>query len=202
MSELDKDWKPEFGTIYTWFAMDKNGLIAVMINNCWGDIPKSILEISNAESLLDDISEYIWEESEKYISYPNNKKGRIIVDLYSHWRNIDELNNEEITKRLKIDLVKSKNYSEANLSVNKGFFVYHAIEGSQQGEDYPVGYEKYTKMGDYFRYLIPTVYASVNDFPKQLWHGIAVSDSIDFTKDRVLDNDKINEYFTSNYNTE
>lgn len=195
MTDLNKDWKPEFGTIYTWFAMDKNGLIAVMVNNCWGDIPQSILKIPNAESLLDDISEYMWEESEKYISYPDNKEGKLIVDLYSHWRNKEELNNKQITERLKIDLVQTKNYSEANLSVNKGYFVYHAIEGSQQGEDYPVGYEKDTKMGDYFRYLIPTVYASINDFPEELWCGIAISNTLDFTKDRVLYNSKINEYF-------
>lgn len=201
MSDLDKDWKPEFGTIYTWFAMDRNGLISVMVNNCWGDIPKTILKIPDAESLLDDISEYMWEESDKYINYPDNKEGRLIVDLYSYWRNKEQLSSKQITKKLEFDLVQSKNYSEANLSVNKGYFVYHAIEGSQQGEDYPVGYEENTKMGDYFRYLIPTVYASINDFPKELWHGIAVSNSLDFTKDRVLDNDKINKYFTSNYNT-
>lgn len=199
MNNLDKNWKPEFGTIYTWFAMDKNGLIAVMINNCWGDIPKSILKIPEAESLLDDISEYIWEESEKYMSYPDNKDGEVILDLYSHWRNKEGLNNKQIAERLKIDLVQSKNYSEANLSANKGYFVYHAIEGNQQGEDYPVGYEKSTKMGDYFRHLMPTAYGSISDFPKELWHGIAVSNTLDFTKDRVLDNNKINYYFPKNY---
>lgn len=199
MSNIDENWKPMFGIVYTWFAMDKNGFIAVMVNNCWGDIPKSILKIPDAELLLDNISEYIWEESDKYISYPDNKGGRVIVDLYSHWRNKDVINNKQIIKRLEIDLVQSKNYSEANLSVNKGYFVYHAIEGNQQGEDYPVGYEEDTKMGDYFRYLIPTIYATINDFPEELWRGIAVSNTLDFTKDRVLDNSKINEYFSINY---
>ena len=32
MSNLDENWKPMFGIVYTWFAMDKNGLIAVLIN--------------------------------------------------------------------------------------------------------------------------------------------------------------------------
>ncbi|WP_201510448.1 hypothetical protein [Psychrobacter aquaticus] len=59
MSDLNKDWTPGFGTIYTWFAMDKNGRIAVMVNNCWGDLPQSVLNIPNAELLLDDLNDYI-----------------------------------------------------------------------------------------------------------------------------------------------
>ena len=54
-------------------------------------------------------------------------------------------------------------------------------------------------MGDYFRYLMPTIYASIEDFPEELRHGIAISDTIDFTKDRLLDNDKISEYFPRMY---
>ena len=198
MSDLNKDWTPSFGIIYAWFAMDRNGLIAVMVNNCWGDIPQSILTVPSVELLLDNLSEYMWEESEQYKNYPSNKKGKLIVDLYSYWRN-KEMDLEKIIKRLSANISQLKNYSEANLSVNKGYFVYHAIEGSQQDEDYPVGYEGQTKMGDYFRYLVPTVFASINDFPKELWHGIAVSDVLDFTIDRVLDNDKINTYFPRNH---
>lgn len=188
-----------FGTIYTWFAMDKNGRIAVMINNCWGDLPQSVLQISNAEFLLDNMNEYMWEESEKYKDYPKDKCGRLIVDLFSYWRCSRERNLDKITKDLEANLKKYKNHSDANLSVNKGFFVYEGVEGSNEGEDYPVGYDSDTKMGDYFRYLIPTIYASINDFPKELWHGIAVSDILDFTKNRVLDNHKINTYFPRNY---
>ncbi len=32
MSDLNEHWEPSFGTIYTWFAMDKNGLIAVVLS--------------------------------------------------------------------------------------------------------------------------------------------------------------------------
>ena len=56
-------------------------------------------------------------------------------------------------------------------------------------------------MGDYFRYLVPTVYGSINDLPRELSHGIAVSDTLDVTKDRVLDNNKINAYFPRNCET-
>ena len=85
------------------------------------------------------------------------------------------------------------------LPIYKGFFIYQGIEGSYEGEDYPIGYEGKTKMGDYFRYLMPTIYASIEDFPEELRHGIATSDTVDFTTDRLLDNDKINEYFPRMY---
>lgn len=199
MSDLNADWKPEFGTIYTWFGMDKNGRIAVMVNNCWGDLPKSVLMIPNVESLLDDLNEYMWEESEKYSDYPDSKRGELIVDLYCQWLNKKAANSEAMVEKLRADLVERKNFSEVNLSVNKGFFVYHSVEGNSEGEDYPVGYIGDTKMGDYFRYLVPTIYASIYDFPKELWHGIAVSDILDFNKDRVLDNNQINTYFPRNY---
>ena len=55
-------------------------------------------------------------------------------------------------------------------------------------------------MGDYYRYLVPSIYASILDFPEDLQHVIAVSPMLDFTQDRVLDNSKINEYFPYGYN--
>lgn len=59
------DWEPGFGEIFTWFAMDKNEKIAVMVNNCWGRLPEALLVIPNFEDLLDDLNEYKWQESEK-----------------------------------------------------------------------------------------------------------------------------------------
>ncbi|OWO81604.1 hypothetical protein B5C26_13220 [Photorhabdus luminescens] len=199
MTILNESWKPEFGTIFTWFAMDKNGRIAVMVNNCFGDLPKKILSISDAESLLDQLTEYMWEESLHFTHYPQNKNGYFSVDLYSSWRNRDNLSKTDIFENLKNSLVESGHYSETNLPVNKGFFVYHGVEGSYEGEDYPIGYDGETKMGDYFRYLMPTIYASIDDLPKELHRGIAVSDTVDFTVDRLLDNDLINTYFTRMY---
>lgn len=229
-SDLNKDWAPTFGNVYTWFGMDKEGRIAVMVNNCWGDLPQSVLNIPNAEPLLDDLNDYIWEESNKYTDYPQDKAGELIVDLYSYWNNKDKyrkkvsirtvgrierwhgyiidfycffenkmMSRRKIAKELTAELKRIKNYSDANFSVNKGYFLYFAVEGYNEGEDYPVGYKGATKIGDYYRYLVPTVYASIEDFPQELWRGIAVSDTLDFTKDRVLDNDKINTYFPRSY---
>lgn len=199
MNILNINWRPEFGIIFTWFAMDKNGKLAVMINNCYGDLPKCLLSIENVEILLDQLNEYIWEESSIYSVYPKNKNGDLKLDFYSFWRHKNNLNKESILNELKNDFSDSGHYSEANLIINKGFFEYQAVEGSSEGEDYPVGYNGNTKMGDYFRYLIPTIYASIEDFPEELRHGIVVSETIDFTIDRLFDNDKINEYFPRMY---
>ena len=84
MSDLNENWKPIFGTVYTWFAADKNGHIAMMMNNSFGDLPQSILKIVNVELLLDNLNEYMWEESELFNKYPINKKGKTILDLYSN----------------------------------------------------------------------------------------------------------------------
>jgi hypothetical protein len=50
-------------------------------------------------------------------------------------------------------------------------------------------------MGDYFRFLMPTVYATINDIPESLRHIVAASDTIDFAHDRILFNKNINQYF-------
>ncbi|EKY3243177.1 hypothetical protein RBA21_000487 [Cronobacter dublinensis] len=199
MGDLTTNWEPGFGTIYTWFAMDKNGKIAVMVNNCWGWLPDALLSIDNAEALLDELNEYKWEESNIYTEYTPNKNGDFSLDLYFYWRHHAYLNKDYIIDELREDLVACGHYSETNLPVNKGFFIYYGVEGGFEGEDYPVGYDGKIKMGDYFRYLMPTVYASIEDFPQELRCGIAVSDTVDFTIDRLLDNDKINESFPGMY---
>ncbi|HGN1202513.1 TPA: hypothetical protein ACKRO9_001916 [Providencia rettgeri] len=199
MSMLDINWKPSFGSVFTWFAMDKNGKIAVMINNGFGDLPKSLLAINNVTELLNDLNEYMWEESATFVNYPLNKGGSAILDLYSSCLYRHLSSKKEVEECIENELMTSGHYSDTNLAVNKGFFIYQAIEGNNPGDDYPVGYEGETKMGDYFRYLMPTIYASIEDFPEELRHGIAISDTIDFTKDRLLDNDKISEYFPRMY---
>ncbi len=199
MSDLNESWEPGFGTIYTWFAMDKNGFIAVMVNYCWGNLPKIILKKCSIEKILDELYDYTFNASKIHRVYPENKNGELVVDLFSAYRS-DEFDTKKIIwQELSDDLKKYKQLSDANISVNKGFFVYEAVEGTYQGEDYPVGYDGETKMGDYFRHLVPTIYGSIEDFPEELRHGIAVSDTLDFTKDRVLDNNKINEYFPRYY---
>ena len=195
MSVLDENWKPEFGTIYTWFAQDRFGRIAVMVNNCFGNLPKQLLLLENVEYWLDNINDYMWEVSKKYPEIPDDKQGEFSIDMYSFWRNGSQASKEKIQKRLKEKFEKNGRNSELNVIVNRGFFEYHGVEGSYEGEDYPVGYNGKTKMGDYYRYLVPSIYASILDFPEDLQHVIAVSPMLDFTQDRVLDNSKINEYF-------
>lgn len=201
MSDLNINWKPTFGTVYTWFAMDKNGRIAMMMNNSFGDLPQSILKTIEVELLLDNLNEYMWEESELFNEYPANKKGETTLDLYSSVVFRQKKTRKEVERWVFERSGYDMDSREENIPAKKGYFVYHAVEGSQQGDDYLIGYDGQTKIGDYFRYLVPTVYASINDFPKELWHGIAVSDTLDFTKDRVLDNNKINAYFPRNYET-
>ncbi|ACT13363.1 MULTISPECIES: hypothetical protein [Pectobacterium] len=199
MNTLNINWKPEFGTIFTWFAMDKHGKIAVMVNNCFGDLPKALLSIDNAELLLDQLNEFLWEESEHFTDYPENKCGQTVSDLYSGLRFSHMANREEFDQWLTERSGHEHKLGEYNVPSVKGFFVYHGIEGSYEGEDYLAGYDGETKMGDYFRFLIPTVYGSINDFPSELRHGIAVSDVADFTTDRLFDNDRVNDYFPKMY---
>lgn len=199
MNSLNECWQPNFGTVYTWFAMDKNGLIAMMFNNSWGDIPKSILKINDAELLLDDLNEFTYEESESYSEYPSQKDGETLLDLYSGLMYRTYKCKKDVEEFIYQSSYNEDEMSDWTVPSKKGYFIYEAVEGSKEGEDFPVGYDGFTKMGDYFRHLMPTVYGSISDFPKELWHGIAVSNTLDFTKDRVLDNNKINEYFPKNY---
>jgi hypothetical protein len=199
MNTLNINWEPEFGTIFTWFAMDKLGRIAVMVNNCFGNLPKELLSITNVESLLDQLTDYMWEESEKFNIYPNNKCGNTLLDLYPALRFSHFPTRKDVEQLIQERSSNKQSPRECNLPSRKGFFVYHGIEGDNPDQDYPVGYEDETKMGDYFRYLIPTIYASIEDFPEELRHGIAVSDEVDFTTDRLLDNARINEYFPRMY---
>ncbi|WP_052439311.1 hypothetical protein [Pectobacterium brasiliense] len=74
---------PEFGTVFTWFAMDKNGRIAVMVNNCFGNLPDALLAIADAESLLDQLNDYLWEESQMFSFYSKSKERNTTPYLYS-----------------------------------------------------------------------------------------------------------------------
>lgn len=197
---LDKDWQPSFGTIFTWFAMDRHGRIAVMVNNCFGPIPSSLLAIPELEEKLDSINEFMWEESREFQSYPKNKEGRTLLDIYRFRRHLKPSSRDEMER---IVLESSNFYQELteySLPSIKGFYVYHALEDYVSSEDNPIGYEGDAKIGDYFRYLIPTVYASIEDFPEELRSLIAVSDTLDFTVDRAIFSMSINQSFKRSFN--
>ncbi|MFT0213887.1 hypothetical protein VQ643_14995 [Pseudomonas sp. F1_0610] len=197
---LDENWKAGSGIIVIWHAMDKNGKIAFMLNNCFGGVPKQLLRKENLETRLDLLSEYVYEESSVYSSYPENKKGSFYLDYYSSFIHLRSAKLRKI--KIKEDLINNLNMiyesrqksSDLNLAINKGLFVYHAVEGTYEGEDTVVGYDGSTKMGDYYRFLVPTKYATIEDFPVELRDLIAVSNTLDFTQDRILDKN-IDEYF-------
>lgn len=196
MSVLSKEWHPEFGTIFTWFAIDKNNRIAMMVNNGYGELPKVLLGLKNVEALLDRFSEFVWGESSQFSNLSPNKEGELNVDLYSAWRYRDVDSKEGVAKYLEFDLTESRSYSEASVSVNRGFFVYHGVEGDTPEVDYPVGYSGVTEMGDYFRYLVPTILSGIDDIPKALHLVLVKSDSFDFEKDQLLRNDQVDYHFS------
>lgn len=53
---LSKDWVPGFGVIYTWFAIDINGCLAMMVNNGFGGLPSQLLRVDQVEILLDKMN--------------------------------------------------------------------------------------------------------------------------------------------------
>lgn len=83
MYDLNVDWVPEFGFIVIWLAMDKNGKLALMVNNCWGDVPKVILVQNDIKKILYQINDFLNEESDTYNFYPKDKEGDFILDFYS-----------------------------------------------------------------------------------------------------------------------
>lgn len=193
MNDINQDWKPTFGVMYYWLAMDSNGRIARMMNNSWGGIPRVLLIQDNIGEILDNISEYIWEENLVFNEIPHYKNGKSILDLYpAHPFLETRESRKEFIEKMNLNPL----LSDESLPARKGIYIYQAIEGNKEGDDYPVGYEGKTTMGDYYRYLMPTVYATIEDFPKELRHGIAVSHTLDFSKDRLIFNHDIDKHFT------
>jgi len=194
---LHPGWKPGFGDVFTWFGMDKNGKIGVFVNNCWGDLPAIILKIDGIEGILDCINEFIHEESQVFTTFTPDKNGDYIIDMFPAWTG--PKTKEKVKEFYDYTLSQKNSLSYANLPKNKGFYIYYAVEGSFPGEDYPVGYDGETEMGDYYRYMLPTIYGQIEDFPEELRRCVAVSDSLDFTKDRLIPNSSINSHFRRMY---
>lgn len=196
---IDKDWTPGFGEIVTWFAMDKAGAIAVMVNNCFGRLPAVLLALPDLEPKLDRLSEYMWEESAEFDNYPENKQGKTILGLYS------ARTYRHLALRAEVEALIGEHSSahlaltEYNLPSIKGFYVYHGVEGSVPNEDYPVGYQGQSQIGDYFRYLLPTVTAGINDIPAPLRGCIAVCESFEFSELSFWPSDLVDTYFSQLY---
>jgi len=199
MMTLNKYWEPGFGELVTWFAMDKNGAIAVMVNNCFGALPAILLEVSDVDERLDSFNEFIWGESAEFAECSENKKGQTILGFYSAYAYRHTSSRREVEEWVANRSLFSGRLTEYSLPSIKGFYVFHGVEGSVPGEDFPAGYDGNTVMGDYFRYLIPTAFARVEDIPVELRGLIAVSDSLEFSKSSVICNEKIDHLFTHLY---
>ncbi|MCS3432454.1 hypothetical protein [Klebsiella sp. BIGb0407] len=195
--DLSPTWEPGAGSIYTWFGMDKYGKLSIFINNCWGELPQCLLETEEINVLSRDLADFLNEESAIYTSIPMDKNGDYIIDMIPAW-----IGPKTIKKTIKHqnEIYKyKKTNSDSNYSINKGLFIYQAVEGNAPGDDYPVGYDGETEMGDYYRYMLPTIYGQVEDFPEELRKCVAVSDSLDFTQDRLIPNESINSHFRKMY---
>ncbi|OLY74447.1 hypothetical protein AU074_26230 [Pseudomonas sp. ATCC PTA-122608] len=196
---IDEHWIPGFGGVVTWFAMDKAGAIAIMVNNCFGPLPTVLLEVADVEQKLDSLSEYLWEESESYKEYPEAKNGKAILDLYSAYAYRHLVSKTEVEAWIAHRSSPQIRLTEYNLPAIKGVYLYHAIEGSVPGEDYPSGYDGESEMGDYFRYLVPSVKANIEDIPFELRGIIVVSETLKFSDVRFWSGTSVDEHFSRMY---
>ncbi|WP_177474927.1 MULTISPECIES: hypothetical protein [unclassified Pseudomonas] len=196
---LGKYWKPGFGELITWFAMDKNGAIAVMVNNCFGALPAALLELPDLDEKLDGFNKFMWEESAGFNNCPENKNGQTILDLYSACTYRHTTSRQEVENWVCERSLFGGELTEYSIPSIKGFYVFHGVEGSVPGEDFPVGYDGPTVMGDYFRYLMPSIFAGIEDIPIELRGLIAVSDSLEFSKIPVLFSERIDCLFSHTY---
>ncbi|MFP8964989.1 hypothetical protein ACKC9G_00220 [Pokkaliibacter sp. CJK22405] len=201
-------FKPDFYTRIDWYAMDKNGHIALMKNFGWGDIPISLQSIKDWRLGLDEISEYLYEELTNYTPYPD-KNGAYTLDIYSSFMyshkekitsfNLKALTKEEVEKALLDGNSRNKKLSDLSLVIRKGLYLFRGIEGYKEGDDTPVGYNGTYSMGDYYRHLIPSIFSEISDFPEPLRKYVCVSETVDFQKDRLLSNELIDSYFPKTY---
>ncbi len=88
-----------------------------------------------------------------------------------------------------------KSVTENTIPAYKGIYVYHAVEGDRPGEDFPVGFDGESNMGDYFRFLSPTIVADIDDFPHELRKGIAKSEVIEFSNSKIIRSHDLNIVF-------
>lgn len=196
---IDKNWVPGFGEIVTWYAMDKTGAFAIMVNNCFGRLPTVLLDLPELESKLDRLSEYIWEESREYNQYPQNKNGHTILDQYSacSYRYLGSRADVEFWVSTRSSAASK--LTEYSLPAIKGFYLYHGVEGSVPGDDYPVGHQGESDMGDYFRYLVPSIKGIIDDIPKLLRECIAICEDLEFSELSFVPSDLIDDYFCKLY---
>ncbi|OPH33209.1 hypothetical protein [Moraxella atlantae] len=191
---------------YIWFACDKNDRLAMFNNYMTGEIPLSIMQDVNFANTIERLTQFIFEDQSEYSYYYKN--GETILKYYSYLihkeRSQSRLDNipdrprslnevlSNIAKYNKKDFV---NICDENLPSRKGLFLFSAIHGYHENEDYPVGYTGETKIGDYFCYLMPTEYAILENIPNEFYKVIAKSDTLDFNNVDIIKSQDINKIF-------
>ncbi|WP_414494136.1 hypothetical protein [Stenotrophomonas maltophilia] len=181
------------GSIFTWFAMDVNGRLAMFLNNRFGPVPTCVQEIIGALEKLRDLGEFAWGESSKHPAFTVGGGG-FSVDMYSRWLN-KSTSRSDLTRELQEEFDHDGSNSDAAIPIERGMYLFFAVEGNTVGDDCPVGYDRPVEMGDYYRYLVPEVCSGINDFPEELRGTFARARSIDFSKDRLLKGEFVDVYF-------
>lgn len=187
--------------IDTWFGVDKSNQVAIFYKHSWGWVPEILLKNEQIEIEWNILVDYMCEDSKIYTNYPKRKNGKTIIDLYSYYRQRHS-SKEKIQKNVDFELSsphKLNLITATTIPARKGYFVYRSVDGEKTGDDYPVGYDGPTDMGDYFRFGVPTELGNIDDLHPELWHIVAASDTLDFSKDRVIRKEDINKHFTHTY---
>ncbi|WP_157632236.1 hypothetical protein [Variovorax sp. CF313] len=192
--KLNPNWVPQGADCFTWIAMDCSGKLAVMSNNGFGDLPESLLARNDSEELLNDFSDFLFEESKKY---PSNlqKNGLVNLHFYSSWIYRAKNGKNEVLLDILNDWRSKGNLANANLSINKGMFVFEALDHGNIPGEFPVGYSRKCENGDYYKHLSPTILACIEDIPLPLREIVVKSDSLDFSRVDLIASGDIRKLF-------
>ncbi|MGJ7500265.1 hypothetical protein ACSFBF_07885 [Variovorax sp. ZT5P49] len=192
--KLNPNWTPQGADCFTWIAMDCSGKLAVMSNNGFGDLPESLLARNDSEELLNEFSDFLFEESEKY---PSNlqKNGLVNLHFYSSWIYRSKKDKNEVFLDILNDWKGRRNLANANLSINKGMFVFEALDHGNIPDEFPVGYSGKCENGDYYKHLSPTIFSRIEDIPFPLRGIVAKSDLLDFSRVDLISRNEIRKSF-------
>ena len=174
--------------------MDGFGKLAVMSNNGFGDLPESLLALENSEKLLNEFSEFLFEESGRYTENLQ-KNGFFNLHFYSSWFYRSKKNKDDVFLEIWNDWKNGKNLSDANLSINKGMFVFEALDRGNIPDEFPVGYSGKCENGDYYKHLSPTEFSSIEDIPPALRRVIVKSNVLDFSRVDLISSGDIRKLF-------
>lgn len=185
---------PQGADCFTWFAMDGLGRLAVMTNNGFGELPEGLLTMDDSEGLLNDLSEFLFEESEKYASNIQ-KNGSFALHFYSSWFYRSGKSKNDVFCEILNDWKSRGRLSSANLSINKGMFVFEALDRGNIPDEFPVGYSGVCGNGDYYKHLSPTVFSSIEDLPSPLRRVVVKSSALDFSRVDLISSKDIRRLF-------